>query len=176
MTDFFVNASSLLRRRKKFWCSIISYWHIMEIPYKICAQINHGIIKFFRSNRIIVCTGVAAGNAIDQFLFPKKGHCFCYFLINTVSAAAVSGFFKAFDADSRDEVTDAQHFVCEVFVDERGVRKREKLAVAVLFAQGNEVLFAHERLAAGVNIQVYAELFAMRDGRNYRENKSAGLP
>jgi hypothetical protein len=34
----------------------------------------------------------------------------------------------------------------------------------------------HERFAAGVDIQVYAELFALRDGRNYRENKSAGLP
>ena len=34
----------------------------------------------------------------------------------------------------------------------------------------------HERLAAGVDIQVYAELFALRDGRNCRENKSAGLP
>ena len=29
---------------------------------------------------------------------------------------------------------------------------------------------------AGVDIQVYAELFALRNGRNYRENKSAGLP
>ena len=34
----------------------------------------------------------------------------------------------------------------------------------------------YERFAAGVDIQVYAELFALRDGRNYRENKSAGLP
>ena len=31
-------------------------------------------------------------------------------------------------------------------------------------------------VAAGVDIQVYAELFALRDGRNCRENKSAGLP
>ena len=35
----------------------------------------------------------------------------------------------------------------------------------------------HARVdVAGVDIQVYAELFALRDGRNYRENKSAGLP
>lgn len=35
----------------------------------------------------------------------------------------------------------------------------------------------HARAACrGVDIQVYAELFALRDGRNYRENKSAGLP
>ena len=73
-------------------------------------------------------------------------------LIRAAAAAAIGGFFKAFDADGRDEVTDAQHFVCEVFVDERGVREREKLAIAVLFAQGNEVLFAHERLAAGVDV------------------------
>lgn len=34
----------------------------------------------------------------------------------------------------------------------------------------------HARVGAGADIQVYAELFALRDGRNYRENKSAGLP
>ena len=84
-------------------------------------------------------------------------------LIRAAAAAAVGGFFKAFDADGRNKVADTQHFVCEVFIDERGVREREELAVAVLFAQGDEVLFAHKRLAAGVDIQVYAELFALRD-------------
>lgn len=36
--------------------------------------------------------------------------------------------------------------------------------------------YARVGVAAGVDIQVYAELFALRDGRNCRENKSAGLP
>lgn len=43
---------------------------------------------------------------------------------------------------------------------------------------GIGIVDEHARVgvAAGVDIQVYAELFALRDGRNYRENKSAGLP
>lgn len=42
---------------------------------------------------------------------------------------------------------------------------------------GIGIVDEHARVdVAGVDIQVYAELFALRDGRNYRENKSAGLP
>ena len=43
---------------------------------------------------------------------------------------------------------------------------------------GIGIVDEHARVgvAAGVDIQVYAEFFALRDGRNYRENKSAGLP
>ena len=42
---------------------------------------------------------------------------------------------------------------------------------------GIGIVDKHARVdVAGVDIQVYAELFALRDGRNYRENKSAGLP
>lgn len=43
---------------------------------------------------------------------------------------------------------------------------------------GIGIVDEHARVgvAAGVDIQVNAELFALRDGRNYRENKSAGLP
>ena len=42
---------------------------------------------------------------------------------------------------------------------------------------GIGIVDEHARVgvAVGVDIQVYAELFALRDGRNYRENKSAGL-
>ena len=50
---------------------------------------------------------------------------------------------------------------------------------SVFFANvGIGIVDEHARVgvAAGVDIQVYAELFALRDGRNYRENKSAGLP
>ena len=43
---------------------------------------------------------------------------------------------------------------------------------------GIGIVDEHARVgvAVGVYIQVYAELFALRNGRNYRENKSAGLP
>lgn len=42
---------------------------------------------------------------------------------------------------------------------------------------GIGIVDEHARVGVtGVDIQVYAELFALRDGRNYRENKSAGLP
>lgn len=42
---------------------------------------------------------------------------------------------------------------------------------------GIGIVDEHARVgvAAGVDIQVYAELFALRDGRNYRENKSSAL-
>ena len=35
----------------------------------------------------------------------------------------------------------------------------------MLFAQGDQVLFAHERLAAGVDVHVDAHLLALRDDR-----------
>ena len=64
------------------------------------------------------------------------------------------------------------------FIKRKTADLRNHLAQCFFADVGIGIVDEHARVgvAAGVDIQVYAELFALRDGRNYRENKSAGLP
>lgn len=97
-------------------------------------------------------------------------------------------FIKRESADLRN------HLAQQLRVFQHGARAQvvlvERLAIVVRHEerrlQGFEQCFfanvgigivdEHARVdVAGVDIQVYAELFALRDGRNYRENKSAEL-
>ena len=98
-------------------------------------------------------------------------------------------FIKRKNADLRN------HLAQQLRVFQHGARAQvvlvERLAIVVrhkerrlqdfeqcFFANvGIGIVDEHAQVdVAGVDIQVYAELFALRDGRNYRENKSAGLP
>jgi hypothetical protein len=55
------------------------------------------------------------------------------------------------------------HLVGKLVVDERAVREGEEDTVPVSFAQRDDVPLAHERFAAGINIEVGAELLALPD-------------
>ena len=83
--------------------------------------------------------------------------------INTVAAAGVGRFLKAFKRDGRDEVLHAQHIVGKLFVDERTVRKGKEDAVIVLLAELDEIGLAHEGFTAGVDVHVHAHVLALAD-------------
>ena len=61
----------------------------------------------------------------------------------------------------RNKVAHADHLLAERLVDEGRVGEAQQCAILVLFAQADEVVLAHERLAAGVDVDMTAELLAL---------------
>jgi hypothetical protein len=84
-------------------------------------------------------------------------------LIGALAAAASVASFKALQRDGGDEVVNPLHLVGELLVDEGGVGEAEEHAVGVLLAQAMMIVLAHQRLAAGVDIHIDAELLALTD-------------
>ena len=81
---------------------------------------------------------------------------------------------RVFQHGARAQVVLVERPAIVVRHEERRLQDFERCFFANV---GIGIVDKHARVdVAGVDIQVYAELFALRDGRNYRENKSAGLP
>lgn len=81
---------------------------------------------------------------------------------------------QVFQHGARAQVVLVERLAIVVRHEERRLQDFEQCFFANV---GIGIVDEHARVGvAGVDIQVYAELFALRDGRNYRENKSAGLP
>ena len=82
---------------------------------------------------------------------------------------------RVFQHGARAQVVLVERLAVVVRHEERRLQDFEQCFFADV---GIGIADEHARVgvAAGVDIQVSAELFAMRVGRNYRENKSAGLP
>lgn len=81
---------------------------------------------------------------------------------------------RVFQHGARAQVVLVERLAIVVRHEERRLQDFEQCFFANV---GIGIVDEHARVdIAGVDIQVYAELFALRDGRNYRENKSAGLP
>ena len=81
---------------------------------------------------------------------------------------------RVFQHGARAQVVLVERLAIVVRHEERRLQDFEKCFFANV---GIGIVDEHARVGVtGVDIQVYAELFALRDGRNYRENKSAGLP
>ncbi len=81
---------------------------------------------------------------------------------------------RVFQHGARAQVVLIERLAIVVRHEERRLQDFEQCFFANV---GIGIVDEHARVGVtGVDIQVYAELFALRDGRNYRENKSAGLP
>lgn len=81
---------------------------------------------------------------------------------------------RVFQHGARAQVVLVERLAIVVRHEERRLQDFEQCFFANV---GIGIVDKHARVdVAGVDIQVYAELFALRNGRNYRENKSAGLP
>ena len=79
----------------------------------------------------------------------------------STSPAAVIGGLKTLQRDSGDEVLYPQHLLAEGFVNEGAVGKGEKFAVRVQFTQPDQVGFADQGLAAGVDVHVGPQRLAL---------------
>ena len=82
-------------------------------------------------------------------------------LIGPFTSAGVGRFFKALDTQYGDKVLDGKQIVRKFFVDQGAVGKCHEGTVVVLSGDGDQVALAHQRLASGVDVKVYAQLLAL---------------
>ena len=163
VADAVVHKFTLLRVWQQSRNRIVAHRHIVEVPDKLGSPLHHLIDEVVGTDRIQVLAGIAAGQTKRQMLFLEDCHCLNHLLIGSLTTTVIGRFLKALDADGWDKVFDPQHFVSKFLVDEGCIGKAQELAVAMLFAQGNQILFAHQRFAAGVDVHINAQLLALGD-------------
>ena len=80
-----------------------------------------------------------------------------------LATAGVRCLLEALDGEGGHEVLHAEHLVGELLVHQRAVGEGREEAVRVLLAQADEVVLAHHGLAAGKEVDVGAQVLALRD-------------
>ena len=154
---------ALFRRGHQLGGSAVAGGHEVEIPGEHAALFDFQIQELVGCDHLGVGTGIAHGGAIDQAVAVHQIHSAHDIVKMTGAAAAVVGFFKALEAQGERQIAHPDAFLAELLVDQGGVGERVELHVVVLFAQAQDILFAHQRLAAGEHIEVNAQLFALSD-------------
>ena len=135
----------------------------MEEPDEVGAQIDDLVVELLAGDVLVVDAGVAGGDAEGQVVALQQGHGVGDLLVYALAAAGVVGLLKALQGDGGDKVTHPQHILAELLVDQGGVGKGEEGRIAVLLAQGDQILLAHQGLAAGVDVEVDAQLLTLGD-------------
>ena len=135
----------------------------MEVPAKVRALFDEHVVVFLRGDGVVVGTGIAARDAIDQLSLMQDLHRPEHSIIHALSAPGVRGLSEALQRDGRSKVLYAQHLVGKGLVDQRTVGEGGEHAVVVLLAQTDDILFPHQRLAACEQIEVDAHLLALAD-------------
>ena len=151
----------LLRGQKQRGICVLPDGHIVEVPRKDAALGDEKIQKFVARDDLVVSARVADGNAERDTVAAHEVHGGKRPLEVSVSAAAVVCFLEALDAHGDKEVSDAEHFLAELVVDQRAVRKGVEGNIAVLFAKPDDVFFAHQGLTAGKQARVRAERLSL---------------
>ena len=98
-------------------------------------------------------------------MLAKQRHGLRHLLEHAFTAARIGGFLEAFSRNRRYEVRYANHVLAERLVDKRGVRKAEERTIGMCLAQLDEVVLAHQGLAARINEYVRSQGFALFDDR-----------
>ena len=142
--------------------SPVAYRHVVEEPDEQRPRVDDLVEIRLARDVLPVGAGVAGREAEGQPVALEQGHGVLHLPVDARAAAAVVGLLEALEADGRDEVLHPQHFLAERLVDQGAVGEGEELAVGVLLAQGDDVLFADERLAAGEDVHIGAQALALR--------------
>ena len=153
----------LLRRHHQLRHRVLSDRHIGEEPRKFRAPSDQRVDIRFAADDLRIAARIAAAHAEQQPALPEDLHRAHDGVKRAVSAAVVRCILEALDADGGGEVLHAQHLVGEGLVDQGAVREGQEGAVRMRLAQADEVVFAHQRLAAGIDVDVDAQLAALTD-------------
>lgn len=128
--------------------------HIGEEPAEQCALVNHPVKEFLVAYSVNVLACIAAGNTERQLMVAQDFHSLSNLLEGAFAAAGIRRSLCALNADSRNEVADAQHIFCKLVVNQSRVCEAEEHTVVVLLAQFNDVIFTNQRFTAGVDVHV----------------------
>ena len=158
-----VQEAALLRRDHQVRHRVAAHGHVGEEPAELRAPGDHLVKVRLAADDLHVLTGVAAGDAKGQLPLAQQSHGALHAAERARAAAGIRRFLKALDGDGGEEVLDAQHLVGKGLVDEGAVGEGGKLAVRVRLAEAQDVRLAHERLAAGEEVEVDAQLLALAE-------------
>ena len=163
--DKVIHVLALLGRGHELGGCIAANRHKVEVPAEECSLADHPVHVLLGSNRIGIGTGPTGGDTKRQVALAQEFHGVLDLCVGTFAAAGVGCVLIALGADGGDKITYANHIVAEGLVDQRGVGKAEKHAVLMFFANSDQVVLADERLAAGIDVDMRTELFALRNDR-----------
>ncbi len=158
-----IHALTLLCRGEKLDRRAQADRHVREDPGEEHALVDEELDVFVRSDGVIVLGRVADGGAERKPALAEQVHSTDDLVVGAGAAAGVGCLAVAFNREGRHKVLHAQDLVCELLVDERAVREGAEVAVRVLLAEADKVLLAQCRLAAREEVDVGAELHALRD-------------
>jgi hypothetical protein len=159
--NLMIHEFALFRRHHQIGGSVDTDRHVREEPGEFRALLHHPVKIRFAADDIGVGTRVAARHAKRHLVFTQEVHRVAQARKGALAATRVGRFLEALDADGRHEVADANHLFTEVLVDQGAVREGQEHTVLVAFAERDDVVLAHHRLAARIDIEVNAELFAL---------------
>ena len=132
----------------------------MEVPGKHTALLHQHIQECIAGDVLVIAGGVADGHAEGDAIRAHQVHRRQRLGIMSVSAAGIVGILKAFDADGHHEIAHAQQVLTELIIDQRAIGESVESHILMLFTQAQNVLLAHQRLAASEQAGVQAQLLA----------------
>ena len=154
-----------------------SHGHVVEVPAEQRALLDHPVHVRLGGHGVGVLARPAAGDAERQAVFAKQVHGALDLGVRALAAASVGRALVTLGGDGGNKVAHVDHLLAERLVDEGRVGEAQKGAILVLFTQADEVVLAHERLAAGVDVDMAAELLALADdGVDILEGKVERMP
>ena len=75
VAELMIHILALLGRREKIGSGVVSDRHIVEVPDKVRAPVDHLIVEGFAADGLEVLTGVAAGDTEGKPFFFEQVHC-----------------------------------------------------------------------------------------------------
>ena len=154
---------ALLRGGHQLRGGFVAHGHIVEVEAKVGTLVAQEPHEGVVGNSLNVLAGVADRGAKEDAVFLQQIHGMHHSGVVALTPACIVGLRGALDGQHKGDVAQTLHFLAEGLVDEGGVGVDGKLHVVVLFGQLQDVLLAHQRLAAGEHIQVHAQLLALGD-------------
>ena len=165
LADTVIHILTLCGCRKQPRHGIVADGHIVEIPHEFSAPLHHLIAVFIGAYAVKVIARIATAYAERQLLFTQNIHCLNDLGKRAAAASCIGRFFKSLYAEYGDYVFHPEQLIGKPVVDKCAVRKRHKFAIGMSAGYFKQVLLAYKRLAAGIDIEINAQLLALSHNR-----------
>ena len=166
LPDPILHIQPLLRRQKQLCGGIHPYRHIVEIPCEITAFFNEHIQELVAGYIFVVPAGIADRYAEGNVVGMHQLHGADRAGKVAVPAPGIVRLREALQTDGNKEVSDPEHLLAEVIVDERPIRKGVERHVAMLVTELEDVVLANQRFAAGKQAGMQTQRLSLRQQTN----------
>ena len=154
---------ALLRCRHQLRHSIVADWHKVEVEAVARTLGGNEAQELLVRDRLDISLGVADGCAEHDAVLLQQIHRLHHGVIVSLAAAGIICLRRSLDGKEVGDVAEADDLLADLLGDQRGIGEHRKEAVVVLLRQLPDVVPADHRLAAGHQIKVSAQLFALSD-------------